>query len=718
MGLSTSNRRAGFNSIRSAAIETLEGRQLLSTVLPNTTTSGFISSSGESDEYTFSVSAGDRVLLSLGKASGTNYQPRLVVYDPAGNVISNDVGYQAAISEFTAATSGTFTAHAREWDNRDTGGYRLHYAKVPSSGTGFDAADGEGKTLASNTTTNGAIATPGDFDVYTFNAAVGERVVLSLGKSGGTSYQPRLKVYDPTGKLLANDVGYQAANAEFTAAASGKFSVVAGEWDNADTGSYALHFAKLPHTGSAVNPADGHGKLLAPNSITAATIGTPGDFDVYSLKANAGDRILLSMGNTGGTSYQPRMKVYDTTGKLLANDVSYTAAKYEFTAATTGTYFVVAGEWDNADTGSYNLHYIKAPFTGSATDPADGQGKALAKGSNTAGAIGTPGDLDLYTFNSSVGARNVISLQKTGGTSYQPRLRVYDPTGKLLANDVDYQAAGYEFTAKTAGTYYIVAGEWDGGDTGAYNLSFQQIGGATTAPEAGVFGNSVAITDGDTTPSTADFTDFGSVAKGAAAVSRSFTVRNTGSATLTTSGLTAPAGFAISEGLSATIPAGGSDSFTVRLNTATAGSFAGNIVFTCNDADEGTYNFAVKGLVTTAGPSFAKLVNGVVTVTGTGSADLIRGSIASNILTLRLNNLTQTFANASSISRIVVNALGGNDTVIMAPSVNRATTINGGDGDDIIVGSSAADLINGGAGYDIATKGAGDSLSLVEEILA
>jgi hypothetical protein len=58
-------------------------------------------------------------------------------------------------------------------------------------------------------------------------------------------------------------------------------------------------------------------------------------------------------------------------------------------------------------------------------------------------------------------------------------------------------------------------------------------GGGTTAAEITVQGNAVTITDGDTTPSITDHTDFGSVAQGGAAVSRTFTVRNDGTATLT-----------------------------------------------------------------------------------------------------------------------------------------------------------------------------------------
>ncbi len=143
----------------------------------------------------------------------------------------------------------------------------------------------------------------------------------------------------------------------------------------------------------------------------------------------------------------------------------------------------------------------------------------------------------------------------------------------------------------------------------------------TTAPEADVLFGTVAIADGDTTPSTTDGTDFGSAAQNAAGPSKTFTVKNTGTAALTTSALTVPAGFAITEGLSASIPAGGSDSFTVQLLTATAGTFQGNISFANNDANENPYNFAVKGAVS-ASTTLLAPSNLVATAAGTSQINL------------------------------------------------------------------------------------------------
>jgi hypothetical protein len=235
----------------------------------------------------------------------------------------------------------------------------------------------------------------------------------------------------------------------------------------------------------------------------------------------------------------------------------------------------------------------------------------------------------------------------------------------------------------------------------------------TPTPEADVTGKGVSIVDNDLSPTVTDDTDFGTTNVGSP-MSKTYTVRNLGSAALTTGALTVPAGFTVTEPLSASIAPGAQDTFTVRLNATTTGTFTGQVSFTNNDAAESPYTFSLKGVVNA--PTFS-LVGGVATVNGTAGNDSIRASIASNVLTLRMNTLTQTYPNASSISRIVVNGLAGNDLIVMAPSVNRPTSLNGGDGDDTIIGGFGVNTINGGNGTDLATKRAGDTVTLVEEVL-
>ncbi|HSA00818.1 MAG TPA: choice-of-anchor D domain-containing protein, partial [Candidatus Paceibacterota bacterium] len=151
------------------------------------------------------------------------------------------------------------------------------------------------------------------------------------------------------------------------------------------------------------------------------------------------------------------------------------------------------------------------------------------------------------------------------------------------------------------------------------NFRITAVVTAVLVPEIEVMGNSVEIADGDGTPTTADHTDFGSTTAGTA-VSRVFTVKNVGTAVLTTSGLTVPSGYTVTEGLAASIAAGGQDTFTVRLDAAAAGTYAGQVSFVNNDSNENPYNFQITGVVTAVlVPEVEVTGNGVVIVDGDGT---------------------------------------------------------------------------------------------------
>src|SRR6185312_12313767 len=85
--------------------------------------------------------------------------------------------------------------------------------------------------------------------------------------------------------------------------------------------------------------------------------------------------------------------------------------------------------------------------------------------------------------------------------------------------------------------------------------------------------------------------------------------------TLNLSGLVVPTGFTITEGLSASLAAGASDTFTVQLDTTTAGTKTGEISFTNDDGDENPYNFSITGTVNTGGAPEATVLGNAIVIT-------------------------------------------------------------------------------------------------------
>jgi uncharacterized delta-60 repeat protein len=78
-------------------------------------------------------------------------------------------------------------------------------------------------------------------------------------------------------------------------------------------------------------------------------------------------------------------------------------------------------------------------------------------------------------------------------------------------------------------------------------------------------------------------------------------VRNDGGSALTLGAVTVPVGFTLTEGLSASLAPGASDTFTVQLDTVTPGTKVDDISFSNNDSDENPFSFRITGTVWVAG---------------------------------------------------------------------------------------------------------------------
>lgn len=118
-------------------------------------------------------------------------------------------------------------------------------------------------------------------------------------------------------------------------------------------------------------------------------------------------------------------------------------------------------------------------------------------------------------------------------------------------------------------------------------------------PVSQVQGNGVTIASGDTTPSTADGTDFGSATIGSSLV-QAFTISNTGAADLTSVAVTlsGDSAFSVSSAPAATISPGNSSTFTVTFSPTANGVVTTTVNFASN---QDPYTFVVGGTGTTPG---------------------------------------------------------------------------------------------------------------------
>ncbi len=135
-----------------------------------------------------------------------------------------------------------------------------------------------------------------------------------------------------------------------------------------------------------------------------------------------------------------------------------------------------------------------------------------------------------------------------------------------------------------------------------YNFS---IRGTGTNREIDVLGNSISIANGDTTPSIDDWTFFGSMDVTTGTITRTFTIRNTGTANLTISNPTISgvdsSDFTVTTNPSSTtIGSNASRTFVITFNPSASGLRNALVTINNNDFDENPYTFHIQGEGTNA----------------------------------------------------------------------------------------------------------------------
>ncbi|MEH2283030.1 MAG: choice-of-anchor D domain-containing protein [Nostoc sp.] len=117
------------------------------------------------------------------------------------------------------------------------------------------------------------------------------------------------------------------------------------------------------------------------------------------------------------------------------------------------------------------------------------------------------------------------------------------------------------------------------------------ISGTVNAPEIQVLNGTVDITDGSTTA-----INFGETTVGDT-LTKTFTIKNTGTGALKLSNLKLPDGFSLVGTLPTSIAVNTSTTLSVALNPTTSGTYGGSFSLNNNDTNESPFDFAISGTV-------------------------------------------------------------------------------------------------------------------------
>ncbi|MEZ4282133.1 MAG: SGNH/GDSL hydrolase family protein [Myxococcota bacterium] len=294
------------------------------------TISDSIPSPGVQNGYTFFANAGEGFLIAVQETAATGLLARLFVFDPNGVQLTPSNRDSWADQ---AAVTGTYSVVVYDLAGSNTGAYALSFALAPGAN--------EGGSLGDESTLADAL-TPGDIDSYTFSLEAGDSFAVATQETGGTNFNTRLSVYDPSGARLSvdnRDSWFELA------ATTGTYTVFVYDFDLEDAGSYDLSFARLPGAGS--------GGVLGNGDAVAGSV-VAGGIAAYTFGANAGEVVSVAVGSSSGTNFAARLAVYDPEGTRLTPD---NRISYADVAALDGTYTVLVFDFDLEDPGSFVLSF-------------------------------------------------------------------------------------------------------------------------------------------------------------------------------------------------------------------------------------------------------------------------------------------------------------------------------------------------------------------------
>lgn len=210
----------------------------------------------------------------------------------------------------------------------------------------------------------------------------------------------------------------------------------------------------------------------------------------------------------------------------------------------------------------------------------------------------------------------------------------------------------------------------DDPDESSYTFAISATG-IPAGNEINVKGNSSDILSGDITPSTSDYTDFGT------GTVSTFTIHNNGTSDLNITGITFTgthaANFVVSDGSgSYAIAAGSSRDITITFVPVSTLTHTAIVNIASNDIDEATYTFAIQGQgiaaeISVSGKS-VDIVNGDATPTTSDNTNF--GSVytgSSWVRTFRISNSGTVALGLTGTPRITL--AGSANFVVTVPSV-------------------------------------------------
>ena len=249
--------------------------------------------------------------------------------------------YEAVIESCILPSTGTYLILAYDSGKFNTGNYNLYFQRLYTV-PGNTAPIHFGQTISAT------IDSPGEMDVYTFSAAAGDNVLVRLVS---TAINPAIRIHGPDGMEVPGcraQMYYEAVIESCILPSTGTYLILAYDSGKFNTGNYNLYFQRL-------YTVPGNTAPIHFGQTISATIDSPGEMDVYTFSAAAGDNVLVRLVST---AINPAIRIHGPDGMEVPGrraQMYYEAVIESCILPSTGTYLILAYDSGKFNTGNYQL---------------------------------------------------------------------------------------------------------------------------------------------------------------------------------------------------------------------------------------------------------------------------------------------------------------------------------------------------------------------------
>lgn len=480
--------------------------------------------------------------------------------------------------------------------------YEDELAILSGSNDGFGyRADDYGSSIATASSlpiSGGSVNVAGligqytDADYFQFTTTGGTLNLQLNVAQFGANLDSVLELQDGSGTVIASSAPTNSlgSSLSLTVGAGTYYLVARGMGDYGDMGQYTITGTiaasstapEISVSVGGVNVADGGSVAFG-----SVNVGSPVT-KTFTVKNDGTATLNLTAIN--GASLPAGFSLVSNVGVTSLAPGQSTTFSVGLTAATAGSF---SGSFqlfsDDANESPFDISLsgtVVAPEISVSVD-----GVNLSDGGSVAFGSVNVGSPVTKTFTVKNDGTSTLTLTTINGASLPAGFSLVSNLGTTSLAPGQSTTFSVRLTATAVGSFggsfQLLSND---SDESPFDIS---LAGTVMAPEITVSVGGVNVADGGSV-------SFGSANLGSP-VTKTFTVTNDGTATLTLTAINAaglPAGFSLVSNLGVTsLAPGQSTTFSVTMTAAAVGSFGGSFQLLNNDADEGTFDISLSGTV-------------------------------------------------------------------------------------------------------------------------